>query len=62
MTVLAGLFKEAVNHPGARKNPFMRIALDSTSCVAVERVAEYMRKRLTKDGIEIPDTPTAGTE
>lgn len=60
--VIAGLNKEAVYHPGARKNPFMRIAMDSQAQAAVERVGEYIRNRLTKEGIDIPDSETAGTE
>ena len=55
-----GVFSKAILHPGARKNPFMRITLDSKAQTAVEQVGEYIRKRLTKDGIEIPDTPDAG--
>ena len=48
--------RTAVFHPGARKNPFMKIALDSQAQAAVERVGEYIRGRLTKQGIEIPDS------
>ena len=53
---IAGLMRTAVFHPGARKNPFMKIALDSQAQAAVERVGEYIRGRLTKQGIEIPDS------
>ena len=59
---IAGMFKEAIHHPGARKNPFMRVALDRQAQASVERVGEYIRGRLTKEGIEIPDSETAGTE
>ena len=52
---IAGLYKEAVYHPGARANPFMKIALDSQAQKAAERVGEYIRGRLTKEGIEISD-------
>ena len=51
----AGAFHTAILHPGARKNPFMRITLDSKSREAVEQIGEYIRGRLTKQGIEIPD-------
>jgi len=51
----AGVFSTAIHHPGARKNPFMRITMDSQAQAAVEQVGNYIRNRLTKDGIEIPD-------
>lgn len=51
----AGIMRDAVYHPGSRKNPFFRIAYDSTSQAAVEKVGDYIRARLTKQGIEIPD-------
>jgi len=57
---IAGLMRTAVFHPGARANPFMKIALDSQAQAAVERVGEYIRNRLTKQGIEIPDSATEG--
>ena len=47
--------REAIHHPGARKNPFMRIAFDSQWAGAGERVRAYVSKRLTKEGIEMPD-------
>lgn len=45
-----------IYHPGARKNPFMRITFDAHSREAVEQVGGYVRARLTKDGINIPDS------
>lgn len=45
-----------VKHPGARAQPFMRPAFDAGNRKAVEDFAAYVRKRLTKAGIEIPDT------
>ena len=44
-----------VKHPGATKRPFMRPAADTMSGAAVDAFAEHMRKRLTKEGVEIPD-------
>ena len=44
-----------VMHPGAKKRPFMRPALDGTFTAAVEAAAAYIRKRLTKQGIATPD-------
>lgn len=46
---------KGVYHPGARRNPFMRITFDSQAQSAVAQVGEYVRARLTKDGINIPD-------
>jgi HK97 gp10 family phage protein len=51
---LAGLFREVVNHPGAQKKPFMRVALDAGWVAAANAVADYIRKRLTKQGINTP--------
>ena len=52
---LAGMFKEGVNHPGAKKKPFMRPALDNTANAAIAAVGEYIRTRLsTKEGIDVP--------
>lgn len=50
-----GQAHKAVYHPGARKNPFMRITFDAHSRDAVVQVGEYVRSRLTKEGINIPD-------
>lgn len=45
-----------VMHPGSRKKPFMRPALDTRAAEAVEVMREYIRKRLsTKHGIDVPD-------
>ena len=55
MLKINGRTVPAVYHPGARKNPFMRIAMDSQARAAVEQVGNYIRSRLTKEGIEIPD-------
>ena len=43
---IAGLFKEGVNHPGAKKQPFMRPALDTKATEAMEAVAQYVRDRI----------------
>jgi HK97 gp10 family phage protein len=53
--VIGGQHVSAVYHPGARKNPFMRISADSKAHAAVEQVADYIRTRLTAEGINIPD-------
>ena len=44
-----------VQHPGAKKKPFLRPALDLQGQAAVEAVREYIRTRLaTKHGIDVP--------
>ena len=44
-----------VNHPGAKKQPFMRPAMDSRSQAALDAVGEYVRNRLaTQYGIDVP--------
>ncbi len=44
-----------VQHPGARKNPFLRPAMDSQAAAAVQAMREYIRKRLaTKHGLDVP--------
>lgn len=53
---LAGVNRTAVDHPGARKNPFMRIAMDAEAQRAFQAVANKMRDRLTPLGLETPDT------
>lgn len=51
----AGIRKQVVNHPGARKRPFLRPALDVKAGAAVEAFAAHVRKRLTKHGINVPE-------
>lgn len=46
---LAGLFRELVDHPGARQKPFMRPALDSSAGPAVDAMASYIRARLPSE-------------
>lgn len=43
-----------VEHPGARPAPFMRPALDNASDRAIKAVADKVRERLTKEGINVP--------
>lgn len=44
-----------VQHPGGQKKPFLRPAADTKARAALGRFAEYVRGRLTKEGLEIPD-------
>lgn len=48
-----GIFAKSVNHPGITAKPFMRPAVDSKSGQAIEAVKEYIRKRLTKEGLNV---------
>lgn len=50
-----GLFAERVHNPGAKPKPFMRPALDGTVQAATAAAGAYIRARLTKEGIELPD-------
>lgn len=45
----AGLAREQVNHPGAKKKPFMRPALDAKAQQAMQTLADYLRNRLPKE-------------
>lgn len=49
-------FKQRVDHPGARPLPFMRPALDTQAVAAVAATGEYIRGRLTEQGINMPDS------
>ncbi|MGC4075476.1 MAG: hypothetical protein QM702_00260 [Rubrivivax sp.] len=49
-----GRLVESVQHPGAKANNWLKGVLDGTSSAAVAAVAEYMRKRMTKEGIKTP--------
>lgn len=46
---VAGLFKEVIDHPGARPKPFMRPAFDSKWRAAIDAMASYVRDRLPKE-------------
>lgn len=43
---------ELINHPGAKPHPFMRPALDTQAGAAVTAAGEYIKKRLTKAGLD----------
>jgi HK97 gp10 family phage protein len=47
-----GIVVDAIQHPGARPKPFMRPAADTQAAAAVTAAAEYIKKRLTKEGLE----------
>jgi HK97 gp10 family phage protein len=61
--VIGGAFVgQSVAHPGARPHPFMRPALDSEAGRALEAVGMAIRRRLTKQGIDVPAAPLPGDE
>ena len=47
----AGLFGEVVDHPGSKKHPFMRPALDASAQAATQAVGQYIRQRLERQGL-----------
>lgn len=49
---LAGLAREVVDHPGFAAKPFMRPALDAQAAAAVVAAGEYIKRRLTKQGLD----------
>jgi HK97 gp10 family phage protein len=51
----AGLLRDGVDHPGAKKHPFMRTALDTAANAAIQAFADQMRARLSKQGLDTPD-------
>ena len=44
-----------VRHPGARPHPFMRPAADAGFEAAVNAVQAHVRKRLSKEGLTVPE-------
>lgn len=52
---IAGVLRDGVNHPGARKHPFMRPALDASTQAAILAFGNTVKARLTKQGIDTPD-------
>lgn len=53
--LVAGILREIVHHPGAAARPFMRPAMDASHQAAALAAADYARRRLTKEGIELPE-------
>jgi HK97 gp10 family phage protein len=45
----------SVNHTGAISKPFMRPALDSKAADSIRAVGQYVKQRMTKQGLEAPD-------
>ena len=57
-----GLFTKSAQHPGAKPSPFMRPALDSKSGEAVVAVGNYVKKRLTKQGLNTQGIEITGDD
>ncbi len=49
----ASLAREVVNHPGAKKRPFMRPAFDQGSPGAIKAMSAYMRRRIEREGLKL---------
>ena len=49
-----GTLVKNVDHPGTEKKPFMRPAADENFSQAVAAVQTQIRKRLTKEGLNVP--------
>lgn len=57
-----GLFTKSVDHPGAVPKAFMRPAMDDQSQNAVVATGEYIKKRLTKEGLNTADIEVTAEE
>lgn len=53
-----GVFTKSASHPGAKPRPFLRPAFDSSTGAALVAIGERIRARLTKEGINVPDSDT----
>lgn len=54
----AGLMREAINHPGAKKKPFMRPAFDANAqenSPAFQAVQAYLDGKVNKELAKLPD-------
>jgi hypothetical protein len=58
----ANFIGPTVWHPGARPRAWFRPALDSQAQNAVVAMAEYIKKRLTKQGLDTSEVLIAGDE
>jgi len=47
-----GVVRGAVEHPGAKPNPFVRVAMDSKQEQAVQAMADYISARLDKEALK----------
>jgi HK97 gp10 family phage protein len=51
---IGGSLHQSVQHPGMRPQPFFRPAFDNKAQAALTAVAEQIRRRLTKENINVP--------
>lgn len=51
----AGINARIVNHPGARQRRFIQAAVDARIGQATQALIAYARKRLAKEGVNVPD-------
>lgn len=58
----ANIFRKVVQHPGTKPRPFMRPALDSQASAAVVATGEYIKSRLTKEGLNATHVAVEGDE
>lgn len=49
----ARLAREVVEHPGAKKRPFMRPAFDQGAPGAIKAMTAYMRRRIEREGLKL---------
>jgi len=57
-----GIFARVVAHPGIKPRAFMRPALDGRATQAVIAVGEYIKTRLSKQGLNTAGITVAGDE
>ena len=51
-----GALVEGVHHPGSKKKPFMRPAMDTMQPQAIQAMADYLRQRIDKEQLKnLPD-------
>lgn len=51
----AGLFSKLIQHPGIKAKPFLRPALDHKAHAALVAIREQIKKRLTKQGLNVSE-------
>lgn len=51
----AGIFSQVISHPGIAPRPVFRVALDGKRTEAVMATGEYIKRRLTKEGLAAAD-------
>lgn len=58
----AGLNRTVIEHPGAKPHPFMRTAFDGGAAQAIAATAQYIKARLTKQGLDTSEILVEGDE